>query len=287
MDGENPLLPPFEERRRFLRAAAAALAAAPAVYAHGASAQPTTAPRAIPPGTLGAAGAGPGRLKIAMLVHPRMVMQDLIGPLTVFNFLQAETHLVWKTLEPVSTDVGIKVAPSTVFKDCPRDLDVLFSPGGLEGTIALMDDEEVLSFFADRGARARYVTADCTGSLLLGAAGLLKGYKATSHWTVRDHLALMGATPVHERVVQDRNRITGGGVTAGIDFGLTIAAILRDQATAEYCQLVIEYAPAPPFNAGTPEAAPAAIVQRAVASRAPPVEQARLKALKANAAWGH
>ena len=265
-----------------MRAVAGSLAAAPMLARSAAMAAPSAAP-AYPPGTLGAAGAGPGRLKIAMLVHPRMVMQDLIGPLTVFNFMQAEIHLVWKNLQPVSTDVGVQVAPTTVFGDCPRDLDVLFSPGGLEGTIALMDDDELLSFFADRGARARYVTADCTGSLLLGAAGLLKGYKATSHWTVRDHLSLMGATPVHDRVVHDRNRITGGGVTAGIDFGLTVASILRDQATAEFCQLVIEYAPVPPFNAGTPETAPAAIVSRAAKARAAPVEQARLKSIEANA----
>ncbi len=282
MDNEEQRLPPLKDRRRFMQAVAGSLAAAP-MLAGGAMTARAAAPGVFPPGTLGSAGAGPGRLKIAMLVHPRMVMQDLIGPLTVFNFLQAEIHLVWKTLQPCSTDVGIPVAPSTVFADCPRDLDVLFSPGGLEGTVALMDDDEVLSFFADRGARARHVTADCTGSLLLGAAGLLKGYKATSHWTVRDHLALMGATPVHDRVVIDRNRITGGGVTAGIDFGLTIAAILRDQATAEFCELIIEYAPAPPFNAGIPETAPAAIVSRALAARGAPIEQARLKAIKANA----
>jgi cyclohexyl-isocyanide hydratase len=209
------------------------------------------------------------------------VLQDLIGPLTVFNILRCEIHLVWKNREPVMSEVGLPVTPSTLFRDCPDNLDVLFAPGGLEGTIAMMEDPEVLQFFADRGRTARYVTSDCTGSLLLGAAGLLRGYKAASHWSVRDHLALLGATPVHERVVQDRNRITGGGVTAGIDFGLTLAALLRNQAEAESIQLIIEYAPAPPFNAGTPETAPKAIVDRIVALRSPMWERTRQTALRA------
>lgn len=237
-------------------------------------------PAAIPPGTLGPAGAGPDRLKIAMLVHPRMVMQDLVGPLTVFNLMRCEIHLVWKNRDAVMTEVGLPIVPTTAFGDCPVDLDVLFAPGGLEGTIAAMEDPDVLRFFADRGRTARYVTSDCTGSLLLGAAGLLRGYKATSHWSVRDHLALLGATPVHERVVRDRNRITGGGVTAGIDFGLTLAALLRGQQEAEGIQLLIEYAPAPPFNAGTPETAPRGVLDRLVASRAASVERARQAALR-------
>jgi cyclohexyl-isocyanide hydratase len=275
-----------EARRQFLHAVAGGGLAAAAATQAAMAAAPGSAPPPgpmIPPGTLGAAGAGPGRLKIAMLVHPQMVMQDLIGPLTVFNFLQAEIHLIWKDRTPVMTEVGIPVTPSTAFVDCPKDLDVLFSPGGLAGTIAVMEDPVVVNFFADRGARAKYITADCTGSLLLAAAGLLRGYKATSHWSVRDHLALMGATPVHERVVTDRNRITGGGVTAGIDFGLTLAAVLRGQAAAESAQLIIEYAPAPPFNAGTPETAPKAILDRAVMMRARPVEEARQASIRAAA----
>jgi cyclohexyl-isocyanide hydratase len=267
-----------EGRRQFLHAVAGGGLAATTLGPAAMAAAPM-----IPPGTLGAAGAGPGRLKIAMLVHPQMVMQDLIGPLTVFNFLQAEIHLIWKDRTPVMTEVGIPITPSTAFADCPKDLDVLFSPGGLAGTIAAMEDPVVVNFFADRGARAKYVTADCTGSLLLAAAGLLRGYKATSHWSVRDHLALMGATPVHDRVVTDRNRITGGGVTAGIDFGLTLAAVLRGQAAAESAQLIIEYAPAPPFNAGTPETAPKAVLDRAVAMRAGPVEAARQASIRAAA----
>ena len=108
-----------------------------------------------------------------MLVHPDMVMLDLIGPLTVFSLLRAELHLVWKDRQPVANDLGLPVTPSASYADCPADLDVLFIPGGLKGSVALMEDAETLAFLADRGARARYVTAVCTGSLVLGAAGLL------------------------------------------------------------------------------------------------------------------
>ncbi len=118
--------------------------------------------------------------------------------------MRCEIHLVWKNREPIMTEVGLPIAPTTVFGDCPDNLDVLFAPGGLDGTIAAMGDPEVLQFLADRGRTARYVTSDCTGSLVLAAAGLLRGYKATSHWSVRDHLALMGATPVHDRIVANR-----------------------------------------------------------------------------------
>jgi cyclohexyl-isocyanide hydratase len=131
----------------------------------------------------------------------------------------------------------------------------LFVPGGTPGTISMMKDSEVLDFLADRGSRARYVTSVCTGSLVLGAAGLLKGYKATSHWSTRDLLPLLGAIPVDRRVVEDRNRITGGGVTSGIDFGLVISSRLRSQDYAERLQLLNEYDPHPPFNAGSPKTA--------------------------------
>ena len=234
-------------------------------------------------GVLGAAGAGPGRPKIAMLVHPGMVMQDFIGPLTVFNLVHAEIHLVWKKHEPVMTEVGLPITPSTPFADCPSSLDVLFVPGGLDGSIAMMEDQEVLEFLANRGKTARYVTSDCTGALVLGAAGLLCGYKATGHWYIRDLLSLLGATPVNARVVQDRNRITGGGVTAGIDFGLTLASLLRSRADAEWIQLVIEYAPAPPFNAGQPETAPKPVYERLMRARSPAIAAAREKAARIGA----
>jgi cyclohexyl-isocyanide hydratase len=270
------------DRRRFLQAmaAVAGLAASPAMAQSPGIADPK--PMAMH-GVLGAASAGPGRPKIAMLVHPRMVMQDFIGPLTVFNLIHSEIHLVWKKHEPVMTEVGLPVMPSTPFADCPTGLDVLFVPGGLDGSIMMIDDQEVLEFLADRGKTARYVTSDCTGALVLGAAGLLLGYKATGHWYIRDLLSLLGATPVNERVVHDRNRITDGGVTARIDFGLTLVSLLRSREDAEWVQLVIEYAPAPPFNAGLPETAPKAVYERLMRTRFPAVSAAREKAARIGA----
>ena len=147
------------------------------------------------------------------------------------------------------------MTPTTTFADCPRDLDVLFVPGGVPGTLTMMEDPEVLAFLADRGSRARFVTSVCTGSLVLGAAGLLKGYKATSHWLTRDVLAEFGAIPTAGRIVVDRNRVTGGGVTAGLDFGLELVAQLRNRDYAEAVQLYLEYDPQPPFDSGTPEKA--------------------------------
>ena len=202
----------------------------------------------------------PDAPKIAMLVYPRMVAQDLIGPMTVFNILRCRIDLVWKDRTPVSTDVGIPFPPTRTFDETPRDLDVLFVPGGIMGTTTCMNDPAVCAFLTDRGARAKWVTSDCTGSLLLGAAGLLKGYDATSHWAVADLLPLMGARHVDRRVVIDRNRMTGGGVTAGIDLGLTLAAKLKGEEAAKRIQLMIEYAPQPPFHNGTPdEAGPDAV----------------------------
>ncbi|CAA9495728.1 MAG: ThiJ/PfpI family protein [uncultured Sphingomonadaceae bacterium] len=202
----------------------------------------------------------PDAPKIAMLIYPKMVALDLIGPMTVFNILRSRMHLVWKDKAPVSTDVGIPMAATHSFAETPRDLDVLFVPGGIMGTIDCMNDPEVCAFLADRGARAKWVTGVCTGTLALGAAGLLKGYDATSHWAVADLLPLMGAKHADGRVVRDRNRMTGGGVTAGIDFGLTLAAELRGEEAARRIQLMIEYAPEPPFANGTPaEAGPARV----------------------------
>lgn len=188
----------------------------------------------------------------AMLVYPKMILLDLTGPLTVFNLTMGKTHLVWKDKNPVSTDVGISVAPTTTFAECPRDVDVLFVPGGLAGTTALLDDSETLAFLSEMGAGARFVTSVCTGSLALGAAGLLTGRRATSHWYTRELLPLFGATRSDERVVEDGNLITGGGVTAGIDFGLTISARLRGEEWAKRTQLTLEYDPQPPFVGGSP-----------------------------------
>ena len=194
----------------------------------------------------------PDAPKVAMLVYPRMVALDLIGPMTVFNIMRWNVQLVWKNKSLVSTDAGIPFAATRTFAETPRDLDVLFVPGGIMGTTDCMNDPEVCGFLADRGARAMWVTSVCTGSLVLGAAGLLNGYDATAHWAVADLLSLMGARHVDKRVVRDRNRMTGGGVTAGIDFSLTLAAAIGGEEAAKRVQLMIEYAPEPPFKNGTP-----------------------------------
>ena len=197
------------------------------------------------------------RPKVAMLVYPKMVLLDLVGPLTVMTILRADVDLYWKDRSPLLTDVGIPVAATKTLDECPQDLDVLFVPGGIMGTIDCMRDAEITDFVADRGRSAKWVTSVCTGSLVLAAAGLLEGYKATSHWAVADLLPLMGADRVDERIVRDRNRITGAGVTAGLDFGLELAAILKGEEEARRIQLTLEYAPEPPFRNGTPaEAGP-------------------------------
>jgi cyclohexyl-isocyanide hydratase len=195
----------------------------------------------------------PDRPKVAMLLYPGLTLLDLVAPHAAFAPTM-ETHLVWKTIDPVLSDGGVEVHPTTTFADCPADLDVLFVPGGM-GQAPVAADEEVLEFLADRGARARYVTSVCGGSLILGAAGLLRGYRATTHWVGTDALALFGAEYAEGRVVVDRNRITGGGVTAGLDFGLVVLAQLLGEDTAKLTQLMLEYAPAPPFDAGTPQTA--------------------------------
>ena len=198
-----------------------------------------------------------GNEQIAFLVYPQFTALDMVGPhYMLTNLLGATTYVVWKNRDPVRSDTGLVFVPSATFEECPRDLDVICVPGGTTGTLAAMQDPAVMRFLEDRGTRARYVTSVCTGSLLLGAAGLLDGYRATSHWTTRELLRIFGATPVNERVVQDRNRVTGAGVTAGIDFGLTLVGSLRDKLYAESVQLLAEYAPDPPYDAGTPERAP-------------------------------
>lgn len=193
---------------------------------------------------------------VTMLLYPGCTLLDLVGPLTVLAALpQARIELCWKTLGPVLTDTATPVLADTTLEAADAAPTVLFVPGGAEGTLALLNDEEVLAWLKDRGKHARWVTSVCSGSLLLGAAGLLDGYAATSHWAMRDALKHFGARPLAERVVIDRNRATGGGVTAGIDFALVLAARLGGEDLARQIQLAMEYAPAPPFAAGTPEEA--------------------------------
>lgn len=220
-------------------------------------------------------------LRFGILAFPNIQQLDLTGPYEVFaSAPDSEVHIVWKTTGPLKASTGLWITPTTTFADCPP-LDVLCVPGGI-GVNPLMEDEETLAFIRAQAARARYLTSVCTGSLVLGAAGLLKGRRATSHWNAVDLLAGFGARPVKDRVVRDGNLFTAGGVTSGIDFGLTIVAELYGEAVAQRIQLMIEYAPQPPFTAGTPETAPAAIVEAARAA-ASPARQAR-EAIVARAA---
>jgi cyclohexyl-isocyanide hydratase len=198
-----------------------------------------------------------GREQIAMLVYPGFTALDLVGPHYMLTSLMgATTHVVARSRDPVVSDTGLTLVPSATFAEVPADLDILFVPGGTSGTLAAMRDPATMDFLAGRGRSARFVTSVCTGSLLLGAAGLLDGYEATSHWMTRSLLPIFGAKPVERRVVRDRNRITGAGVTAGVDFGLAMVADLRDRLYAESVQLLAEYAPEPPFRSGSPDTAP-------------------------------
>ena len=203
-------------------------------------------------------------INIGFVIFPRVTQLDFTGPLQVLSRVPgAKTHLIGKTMEPVASDTVLTITPTTTFADCPQ-LDVICVPGGL-GTDALLNDDETLAFLRKQAKAARYVTSVCTGSMVLAAAGLLDGYRATTHWSAMGYLGQLGAIPEKTRVCIDRNRMTGGGVTAGIDFGLTLAEKLSDRTTAEMIQLTLEYNPAPPFNSGSPDTAPAEVMQRLAA----------------------
>ncbi len=199
------------------------------------------------------------RPTVAMLMYPGMTMLDLIGPQEALSHL-TEVQLVATSLDMMVSDSGVPFRASTTITDAPADVDVLFVPGG-DGSVDAMRNPEILDYLADRGTRARFVTSVCTGSLILGAAGLLQGYKATSHWACRHLLGLFGAEPTDGRVVVDRNRITGEGVTAGIDFGLTLLAEMLGEDAAMITQLQMEYDPHPPFDSGSPSTAAQSIVE--------------------------
>ena len=210
---------------------------------------------------------------IGILVFPGVQQLDLTGPYEVFASLpDTKVHLIWKDRAPITSATGLVLGPTMTFGECPK-LDVICVPGG-GGVNALLEDAETLAFLRAQAKQARYVTSVCTGSLVLGAAGLLKGRKATTHWYAHDFLEKFGAIPVHGRVVRDGNLITAGGVTAGIDFGLAVVAELVGRTEAEAIQLGLEYAPEPPFTAGTPEEAPSAVVA-AVKERLAPTRKAR------------
>jgi cyclohexyl-isocyanide hydratase len=182
-------------------------------------------------------------------------------------------HLVARTLQPVRSEWGLTILPDTTFDDAPP-LDLLCVPGGW-GVNNHLDDDDLLRFLRSRAEHARYITSVCSGALLLGAAGLLRGYRATTHWMSLDLLSLLGAEPVRDRVVRDGNRITGAGVTAGIDFGLAVAAELFGPATAQQIQLAIEYAPAPPFESGAPDSAPDDISRALLRDSSPALQRRR------------
>lgn len=191
-------------------------------------------------------------VSIAFLLFPNITQLDLTGPAQVLSRLGNVTvHLVAKTPDPVSTDAGFPLHPTTTMDQLTK-ADILCVPGGI-GTLEVMQDEETLAWVRGIAKDAEWVTSVCTGSLILAAAGLLEGYKAGCHWASLDQLAYFGAIPVKERVVFDRNRATGGGVTSGIDFGLSLAARIRGEKHAKFIQLSLEYDPAPPFDAGSPE----------------------------------
>ena len=201
-------------------------------------------------------------MDIGFLVFPRVQQLDLTGPYEVLASLPgARARLVARTLDPVASATGLKLTPDITCAEAPQ-FDIICVPGG-DGVNPLLNDEETLAFLRRQAAGARYVTSVCTGALLLGAAGLLKGKRATTHWASHHFLASFGAIPVEARFVRDGNVMTGGGVTAGIDFGLALVAEIAGPAAAQAIQLNLEYAPAPPFSAGRPETAPAEVLARA------------------------
>lgn len=280
------------DRRTFLKTAGALAGTLVAGGASAAGIPHANTPASTAPPTEHDMSAMPaswmGRDRIAMLLYPGFTALDFVGPQYFFgNLMGASVQLVAKDRSPVTSDTGITIVPTATFAECPADLDVLFVPGSGTGVLDAMEDAATVGFLADRGARAKWVTSVCTGSLLLARAGLLTGYRATGHWVARDVLADFGAIPVDARVVRDRNRMTGAGVSAGLDLGLAMTAELRDRSYAEAIQLLAEYAPEPAFDAGTPQRAPKETVDL-IASMFPGfLERAHRIAREASATRGH
>jgi len=200
-------------------------------------------------------------MQVVALVFPDMTQLDLTGPLEVFSrFRELNIQLAWKSLDTVRSGGGLPITPTVDFATCPQ-ADILFVPGG-PGQCALMDDAETLGFVRHQASGAQYITSVCTGSLILAAAGLLQGYKATCHWMSLEQLSYFGAKPVAERVVEDRNRVTGAGVTSGIDFALMLTGRIFGIERARLVQLSMEYDPKPPFAGGSPASANPGEVER-------------------------
>ncbi|MHC5306029.1 DJ-1/PfpI family protein [Bartonella sp. LJL80] len=199
-------------------------------------------------------------IKVGFIIFPDMQLLDLAGPYELFtSSSQIEVHLIGETLEAVTTTSGITFQPTMNFNSACQ-LDILCVPGG-KGVNALLENQAVLNFVINQAKTLRCISSVCTGALVLGAAGLLMGKKATTHWTALEFLADFGAIPSKERVVLDGNIMTAGGVTAGIDFGLVMIAQLLGEEAARTIQLFLQYDPQPPFDCGTPEKAPQKLVE--------------------------
>lgn len=212
--------------------------------------------------------------KIGLLLFPELTQLDLTAPHEVLSRTpDATLSLLWKTLDPVTAGRGLTLLP-TMTLAAAGQFDVLLVPGGA-GIVKLLQDRVVIDFLREQARAAAYLTAVCTGSLLLGAAGLLEGYRATTHWAYHELLAACGAIPVRQRVVLDRNRMTAGGVTAGMDFGLRLVAELRGEQVARSIQLGLEYDPEPPFDSGSPDRAAPELVADVRARFEPSVREYR------------
>jgi cyclohexyl-isocyanide hydratase len=195
-------------------------------------------------------------LNIGFVIFPYLTQLDFTGPLQVLSRLpQSRTCIIAKTAAAVQSDCGLGLLPTHTFANCPP-LDLICIPGGSEGVAGIINDRETIDFVRQQADVAKYVTSVCTGAFVLGVAGLLKGRRATTHWAYTDLLPLVGAIHEKARVVKDGNVITGGGVTAGIDFALSVIAEIAGETTARRIQLGIEYDPAPPFDSGNPDKAP-------------------------------
>lgn len=201
------------------------------------------------------------QLQIGFLIYPDVIQLDVMGAYQVLAFPpNTQVYLIWKTLKAIASNEGLIITPTITFEDCPP-LDIVVVPGGGLGQVEVMRDPEILSFLQKQSATAQYVTSICTGSIILAKAGLLQGYKATCHWAFREQLAMLGVEVLPKRVVIDRDRITGAGVTSGIDLGLTLVGLLWGEDMAKMTQLMMEYDPEPPFRAGTPETAGKEVVK--------------------------
>ena len=219
-------------------------------------------------------------MHVVMLAYPKLTQLDLTGPFEVLaRFPELSIDLAWKTTDPIEDGNGLRLIPTVSFSEC-APADILFVPGG-PGQLALMEDEETLAFLVHQAREARWITSVCTGSLVLAAAGLLTGYRATCHWLSLDQLAHFGTIPVAERVVRDRNRLTGAGVTSGIDFALTLVAELFGPDRARQTQLMMEYDPSPPFSGGSPLTADPALIAQIRLSAAKFMQQRTEIAIRA------